>query len=110
MKTLSKIALIFLVGIAISSCERYKYEPADVQSIFVNKCSGCHPPTVGLDFTEGNVYNTLTTHNGGSLLDLNNPENSLILVKSTDGHGSIQVTTGEENLILEWIQNGAQEF
>ena len=61
------------------------------------------------DFTEGNVYNSLTQHNGGRLLDMDIPEESYILEKATDGHSSNDFTVNEKEALISWITKGANE-
>lgn len=116
MKTVTKLLLIVAAVLAVVSCEKYVitigevHFAADIEPIFVNRCSGCHPDKRDLDLSQGNVYTSLTTHttgNGTKLIDLQNPEESFILVKATDGHSSNNVSTGEEQKILTWIENGA---
>ncbi len=116
MKTASKFLLFIFFTAGLFSCEKYVIKPevvlevhfaADIQPIFVSRCSGCHPGTVEPDFTDGNVYTALTTYDGGALLDTETPENSYILTKVSDGHSYNDVSAGQKSKILKWIENGA---
>lgn len=117
MKTFSKIFILVIFTTLLSSCELYVIKEevieevnfaADIEPIFVNRCSGCHPGVANPDFTQGNVYNSLTTYDGGALLDLANPANSKILDLATNGHSFNDVSTAQEAKILKWIEDGAQ--
>jgi len=82
---------------------------ADVQTIFDNDCTVCHPsisPT--LDLTSGNSYESLFD---GGFIDTDNPEAS-ILYQRLIGTPSIMPPTGSlpnSNLVtvLSWIEQGA---
>ena len=79
---------------------------ADVEPIFSNgtKCTACHPPTRGLDLTQGNAYSSI---NDGRV-DLSNPNQSLIYTKPEPG-GSHPNTysVDEAAIVLKWIEDGA---
>lgn len=105
--------VLIILSVAFHSCKKYVIEVQDefypyIQATFIGNCSGCHPSTLPPDFTEGNVYNSLTQHNGGKLLDMDIPEESYILVKATDGHG-LNISEIQKKGIISWIEKGALE-
>ncbi len=113
MRRFISFFVLIILAVAFHSCEKYEIIigddfQADIQPIFVGKCSGCHPSLLPPDFTEGNVYTSLTQHSGGKLLDMDKPEESYVLVKATDGHGSDIIET-QKNAIISWITEGALE-
>ncbi len=114
MKRFLSIILLALFTFSFHSCEKYEITIGDdfmddIQPIFVNKCSSCHPSLLPPDFTEGSVFNSLTQYNGGALIDKETPEDSYILVKATDGHSSNDVSNSQKEAILNWIENGANK-
>jgi len=114
MRRVLSLFVIILLAVAFHSCEKYEIIigddfQANIQPIFVGKCSGCHPSLLPPDFTEGNVYTSLTQHKGGSMLDMDVPEDSYILVKATDGHSSNDINEAQKQSIISWITKGALE-
>ncbi len=114
MKRVLSIFVLVMLTAAFHSCEKYEIIigddfQADIQPIFVGKCAGCHPSLLPPDFTEGNVYTSLTQHNGGRLLDMDIPEDSYILEKATDGHSSNDINDAQKKAIISWITEGALE-
>ncbi len=79
----------------------------EIQPIFTASCVSCHPPTAGLDLTEGTAYSTITA---SKYMDLANPSQSLIYTypNPTSGtHSYKKYTTTEAALLLKWIEEGA---
>ena len=108
---LTVLALVSLIFLTNSGCEKYVIEvgevgdvsfSTDIEPIFVNNCSSCHPSAGGLDLTAGQVYNSIMTN---SLVDTGTPEESVLYKKIESGHGGL--TTSDKNKILAWIQKGA---
>ncbi len=119
-KTILLILGLVLIGFA--SCE-YKFiepdtgDPVDpeepisfseeIEPIWSSLgCTGCHPSSGGLDLREGNAYQSLQT---GSRIDLDNPEESLILTKpgSSGVHSDKDYVGNQRELIKVWIEQGA---
>jgi hypothetical protein len=105
---------LIILAIAFHSCEKYEIIigddfQANIQPIFVGKCSACHPTLLPPNFTEGNVYTSLTQYSGGKLLDMDIPEESYILVKATDGHSANDINDSQKKAIISWITEGALE-
>ncbi|MFC2089659.1 hypothetical protein ACFLT1_02695 [Bacteroidota bacterium] len=105
------LAFLSMIFITYSGCEKYVIEvgevgdvsfSTDIEPIFVTNCSSCHPSAAGLDFTEGQVYSSVTSN---SLVDLASPEESSVYTKINSGHGNL--TTTDKNKILAWIEKGA---
>ena len=114
MRRVLSVFVLAILALAFHSCEKYEIIigddfQADIQPIFVGKCSGCHPSMLPPDFTEGNVYQSLTQHNGGRLLDMDIPEESFILEKATDGHSANDISENQKKAIISWITEGALE-
>ena len=82
----------------------------NIQPIFDNdgcNASGCHAPGgFAPDLTAGNAYEDLFAN---SLIDTLNPESSVLYIKMAKG-GSMNSYTkpGNPELVLKWIQQGAQ--
>lgn len=109
-------ALFF--SVFFTSCEWDTIEPleveipdvvsfsSDIQPIFTNKCTGCHPPVMSLlDLTDGNAYNSI---NNGRI-NSTTPSESLIYTKpDPSGTHSAKYSATESALVLSWIEDGAQ--
>lgn len=81
---------------------------ADVEPIFYtgNKCTACHPPTRGLDLTQGNAYASIQD----GRVDVTNPDQSLIYTKPESGGSHPQTYSADEAaIVLKWIEDGAQD-
>ena len=116
----SFLLMIGFIILAVTACE-YKYiEPVvielppdevisfaeQVEPIFQGKCIGCHASTNPI-LTTGNAYSSLTN---GNYVDTVAPTSSPIYVKVNEGHpgGSNVFNATELAILLEWIQEGAQ--
>ena len=79
----------------------------EIQPVFTAKCIACHPPTRGLDLTEGNAYASISNP---TYINLGTPEESLIYTKP-DPAGSHpgKYSTTEAAIVLKWIQEGAND-
>ncbi len=120
------ISLLFIA--ALSSCQYDNITPepvtpidttqvisfaTQIQPIFsTQKCTTCHKvggsePSPNL--TEGNAYNSIISMN---LVDLANPENSLIYwypdPADTQHHTWQKYTANQAQLVLQWIKQGAK--
>ena len=90
----------------------------DIQLIFTQNCTSCHPNSGNLDLTQENAYsqivNKTTAGYSGIRVVPNEPENS-ILYKKIDHSNSFganmplggTLTANEINLIKKWILEGA---
>jgi hypothetical protein len=110
-------AFIILAGIVLfSSCEKYTYvietvNPVDtvyfqaqIQPIFTDNCITCHHGTRNPDLRDGYSYESLTT--GGYV---NQPaETSRLYLQVTSSSHTPYTLPTEKQLILIWIQQGAQ--
>jgi hypothetical protein len=77
----------------------------DIQPIFNSKCLACHGTGGQSPVLDASVsYNDLT---GGGYINTSNPPASLLYVQVTTVHDG-KCTEPEEELILTWIQQGAQ--
>ena len=76
-----------------------------IQPIFTAKCDNCHPPTKGLDLTEGNAYASISNP---TYINLGTPEESSIYTKPhpTGSHPQKYSTT-DAAIVLKWIEEGA---
>jgi len=111
------LAIVLLISVIyFASCEKYAYVietvnpedtvyfQADIQPIFTAKCIACHGSNRNPDLREGFSYDALTT--GGYVAAP--AESSRLYVRITSG-GHVAYTTDEQKqLILIWIQQGAQ--
>jgi hypothetical protein len=121
MKLYKALMFIAMAGFLLCSCEYEWIQPEkkpipetvsfsnDIMPIFNNGCniSGCHsagasPP----DLTEANAYSALFD---GGYIDIATPESSRLYVSMATG-GSMQfyTTAGDEDIVLAWIQQGAE--
>lgn len=115
------LLIVTLIGMAAwQSCQYEWVEPvqtiipevvsfsADIQPIFNESCNnaGCHAPGgTAPDLTAANAYNDLFSM---SLIDLTTPENSILYKKVASGGSMNKYTkTGNPEIILKWIQEGA---
>ena len=78
----------------------------DIQPIFTNNCVGCHPPTRGLDLSDGNAYNSINNEN---FINPTTPSESLIYTKGDpNGNHPGKYSITESALLLRWIEEGSQ--
>ncbi len=119
--TIKIIIFIFGTSLFLSSCQWTTIEPLeptvpenvsfsqDIQPIFTKTCTQCHPPTAGLDLTEGKAYNNII--NNTSYINLTAPEESLIY-KNPAPNGNpdhpVKYTQTEADIVLSWIKSGAK--
>ena len=108
-------------SVFFSSCEWVTIEPivpelpppdeeisfsVDIQPIFTSKCVECHPPTRGLDLTDGNAYNSINNEN---FINSTTPSESLIYTKGDpNGNHPGKYSITESALLLRWIEEGSQ--
>ena len=125
MKISKLLGVLAMVAATMVSCtfdqvEPERAEPIDpdiptsfsqeIQPIFSAKCTGCHPPVMGLDLTEGNAYNSI---NNATYIDLANPSQSRIYTfPISAGHeissNGRNYSSNEAALVLKWIEEGAE--
>ena len=125
MKITKILGSLIIITAAMTSCTFEQVEPApadpddgnggepvsfatQIQPIFTASCVSCHPPTANLDLSEGVAYGTVTQ---SKYMDLANPDQSLIYTypNPTSGtHSYKKYTTKEAALVLQWIQEGAE--
>ena len=80
---------------------------AEIQPVFTAKCTQCHPPTMGLDLSEGNAYNSI---NDPKYINLGTPAESLIYTKPDPaGSHPAKYSTTEAAIVLKWIKEGAKD-
>ncbi len=107
---------IAFVGMITSSCTYSPYVAPEVESvlfsgqiqpIFDDKCTYCHPSSGKLDLTKDNSYASLMAQTGR--VDTLNPPASLIVTKpaSNSNHPAIY-NAQEELLVVTWIEEGAK--
>ena len=110
MKRITPVFVLALLAFCFHSCEKYvityEYESfsTTIEPIFVDNCASCHT-TLPPDFTEGTVFTTLTQYNGGSLLNLESPDESYLFEKASGSHGGV-LTNGQIEQIKIWMENG----
>jgi hypothetical protein len=103
--------LLFLVA-----CEKVEYEQVvipdtdlsyslDIQPIFDDKCTSCHPPTKGLDLNEQNSYDELVPAYV-TVADSANPKGSQLYMKINGSSHSPRTTDIEKQKIEKWISQG----
>ena len=82
----------------------------EVQPIFEsNNCTGCHKPqgAAGLDLTAPNAYNSIISN---GLVNTTDPASSRIYTfphPTTGGHNYKYANEAEANIVLYWIEQGA---
>lgn len=108
--------IIFAGIIMFSSCEKYTYETevinpvdtvhfqAQIQPVFNGICINCHAGARNPDLRDGKSYTSLTT---GGFVNLPAENSRLYRQITSSSHGSYTLPA-EKQLILIWIQQGAQ--
>ena len=110
-------ALVLAGGMALlASCEKYAYQvevvdpgetvsfQTQIQPVFTNNCITCHRGLRNPDLREGNSYDALI--NGGYVTQP--AESSELYLKITSGSHTAFSLDNEKQLILFWIQQGAE--
>ena len=121
MKKSNKYLLLFLFGLLLNACTydfivKEELPPIDVTvpvsfstqivPIFTNSCVSCHK-TGGQapDLSSANAYNSIKTMN---LVNTTTPESSIIhAFPGSSSHSWKGYTASEAQLVLTWIQQGA---
>ncbi|HSG67282.1 MAG TPA: cytochrome c [Bacteroidales bacterium] len=119
MKVLKALMIFAMAAFVMSACEYEWIEPdippipdnvsfsADVVPIFVDDCNLCHGSGGSSpDLSPEAAYNSLTT---GGYIDLETPEASLIYTSMTTGSMKSFTSPGTADIILKWIEQGAQD-
>lgn len=116
------LAFATMLILSVNSCEQYEIKPPDevgevtfsgtIQPIFTSKCAGCHNGVVHpLNLTEGSAYNAMlsyTPEQGGSTINTDAPEESVIYIMALDGaHGFFNLSATQKAQILQWLEGGA---
>jgi len=111
-----RFAFVIAATVSLNSC-LYKTpisEPVegdisfieDVEPIFeAQGCVACHPSDAGLDLMVGKAYESIFAN---SLVDIENPEGSIIYTHPKDSHPKTY-TPAEANIVLAWIEQGAKD-
>ncbi len=123
MKRSHKFLIAFLLSVTVFSCTYdfiKKPEPINpttpvsfatqILPIFsTDGCTGCHKPGgQNPDFTAANAYSSIISNN---VVNTSNPESSLLYTvpdPSTSGHSWDKYTSQQVQLVLLWIQQGAE--
>ncbi len=124
------LALLLVTFLALQACKKDQgpQEPEDnnspvsfsndIQPIFNQNCTSCHPNSGNLDLRAGQSYNNLVNVQAGGYPALRvkpgDPEHS-VLYKKIDGSGAYgsnmplggSLTSTQKNLIKTWIEQGA---
>ncbi|MFQ6604402.1 MAG: FlgD immunoglobulin-like domain containing protein [Fidelibacterota bacterium] len=77
---MKKILLILFIGFSLAGAQTVDYD-AQIQPIWNNNCTQCHPGSGGLDLTTGNSF--------GNLVDVSAQGYSALRVASGDPSGSV---------------------
>jgi len=75
-----------------------------IEPIFQSKCIGCHDSRTPILVT-GTAYDNLKD---GNFINTDNPADSEIYKRSTDGHGQ-NMSSQERQLLLTWIAEVAKD-
>lgn len=80
---------------------------SDIEPIFKSQsCTNCHPAMSQPDLSAGNAYESLSK---GGYFDTKNPEDSEIYTEpSPDSSHAGKYTAAQAQLILAWIEQGAE--
>jgi len=122
MKRLVKVLIpVMLIMTMLASCEYDSVEPVeidpdteisfkdDIIPVFNESCnsSGCHATgDWAPDLTTENAYEALFA---GDFIDTTNPENSDLYKAMNSGSMTTYSTPGDTQLILTWIEQGADD-
>jgi len=90
-----------------SNCVYYFTE---IQPIFDNNCSGCHPNSGGLNLSS--YANLMDGGNSGAVIDPGNHAGSYLWQRVDNGSmpmSNPDLSTEQVNLIKQWIDQGAQD-
>jgi hypothetical protein len=113
------VVAAFLIPVSMvlfASCEKYVYqietvdpvEPVlfqtQIQPIFTANCIACHKGSRNPDLRNGNSYSSLTT---GGFVTLP-ADNSRLYKQITSGSHTSFTSDTEKQLVLIWIEQGAQ--
>ncbi len=118
MKRIFFFFKLLAVTFLISACTYNIIEPStpnvpivdisfstDLQPIFNANCVACHTSQKPV-LVEGQSYNSLID---GGYVDVNDPEASIIYVKTSGGHpAGNALTPTEQAMLLKWIEEGAK--
>lgn len=120
MREMKKLYYLVLIIFLASSCEYEYYSPeasnvdpevvvsfnGQVVPIFEGKCIACHDGSSVFSLEADKAFDNITNKN---LVNLESPEESVILTKLGVGnHSQYTYTATEGDLILFWIQQGAE--
>ena len=118
MKILKALMIFAAAVFLLSACEyewiEIEVEVPDVVSftdhvmpIFENDCVSCHGPSGSApDLSAEAAYNSLIS---GNYVNLDNPSASLIYTSMTTGTMKDYATLGTPEIILRWIEQGAND-
>ena len=114
---MKKNILLLVAIVMLASCEKHELDftnpdipsdltlTKDIQPIFTKSCISCHPPTKGLDLTEGSSYNALVP----KFVVAGKPDESLLISKLSESLHDPKASVSEKQYIYAWIEQGAKE-
>ena len=82
---------------------------SDLEPFFESKCNSCHGGTYSPDLSKGWAYDELM--DGGDVdVDFPCESNLYQVVSGNHGtHGAVDVSDEEKTMVLDWIQEGAEQ-
>lgn len=121
-RSLGVVASVIVASVLLFSCEKYIFDPpeldpdvdisfaTEIAPIFAAKCSGCHGGGINPDLRSANAFASLVTDASPATkyVNIESPESSLVYTKLSSGSHATIATDIEKQMILKWIQDGAQ--
>jgi hypothetical protein len=122
IRILSAAGMLVLASMLFFSCESFSFDPPevdpdeeflfaeDIAPIFTAKCASCHNAALKPDLRAANAFASLVTDAvpATKYVNAETPEESKIYTKLFLGSHASIATDIEKQMILKWIQDGAQ--
>ena len=120
MRKLGFIALLLLAGLGACEYEHLELPKVDLSLVEDNvsfsekvapifdemSCTGCHSGGTDPNLKATEAWDALV---GGGFVDSDNPEESILVVKTNEGHAnSGDLSVEQKTYILKWITEGAK--